>query len=240
MVLFGRATQPLDLWLGAGVSLLLGLLSWYVVENKLTAQINRLSGSLKQAGVLFVGILAVCGVARLVETEKIAAPNTEWQSLEQNILLEAGHPVETEECVNQGKYCYIGDKAMPPSVIFVGDSHATSMYAGLSMLASKYHRSALLVANSSCPTITGLKPLNKDDSIQSCPKSNQLFLETLQRYPNAKVVILNRYNAYIVGSTLGGQWRPFYYLGDKPDENDPVSVEKLKSDLAQGMLSTAC
>lgn len=56
MVLFGCATQPPDLWLDAGVLLLLGLLSWYAAENKLTVQINRLSGSLKQAGVSVGGV----------------------------------------------------------------------------------------------------------------------------------------------------------------------------------------
>ena len=126
-----------------------------------------------------------------------------------------------------------------PSFILLGDSHAGSIVSGLEKIAFDKKKSFLLFASHGCAIIKGIK--SDDKNYEKCLRLNEKINEIISSNPNIKVVILNRYNEYLLGHNEKDDFivSPLY-VNKKPDVNNSGLVNQVRSELAQALLTTTC
>lgn len=187
-------------WVTAGLlfSLLLGQLSYRLVENPLRHGLTRRSYrqqvmALGVAG-LVIGVSAI-GVklfsfeGRLPKAIEIAAAEAENRDLRHKECFEAASKNDSPGCV------YGGDSV---GVVLMGDSHAASTITALGAAAEKYGTGALFFGMTSCPTLDGVVQIKNDPL--DCQKFNEWAFAKLPAYSQIPLVLVSRTSSYLMGS----------------------------------------
>ena len=232
-ILFGL-DNLYQLCFAAILSILLGFLSYYFFERP--NFIGRLS-IVKQLLLMILLIILVDKFLQLVSNEKIRLPIEN-----ESVSMEKYFEYSTEKgrkCLDNAELCLFGMDNEKPSFILLGDSHAGSIVSGLEKIAFDKKKSFLLFASHGCAIINGIK--SDDKSYEKCLKLNKRINEIISNNPNITILILNRYNSYIVGNNEKGDSSisPLY-INTKPDLDDPKLLNLTRSELAKGFLTTTC
>ncbi|MCG8567461.1 MAG: acyltransferase [Desulfobacterales bacterium] len=87
-----------------------------------------------------------------------------------------------------------------PILALIGDSHAHSIYPGISKLARAHGYDTLLMANSACPPLQGFPWGNNPAQMDACQDSIAQILSVLENQPRIqKVILTTRGPCYIHG-----------------------------------------
>jgi peptidoglycan/LPS O-acetylase OafA/YrhL len=197
MTFIGRISYPLYLWhwpalsllfmvdrkpgaaaLAAvlALSLLLAVLTWRFVERPL----RRASWSpLPLAGSL----LAACVAAFVVS---VLMPPGKANDLRYVSIAEPCEDVKADYCLRHGN----------PAVAVIGDSHAYHLMPGL--LAEAPERGWLLLANSSCPPLVGVKVIFPG---ANCGTKDQVLLTHVSAMP-VETVVLAFFGSYALDTNV--------------------------------------
>ena len=232
-ILFGL-DNLYQLCFAAILSILLGFLSYYFFERP--NFIGRLS-IVKQLFLMILLIISVDKFLQLVSNEKIKLPIEN-----ESVSMEKYFEYSTEKgrnCLDNAELCLFGMDNEKPSFILLGDSHAGSIVSGLEKMAFDKKKSFLLFASHGCAIINGIK--SDDKNYEKCLRLNENINEIISGNPNIRILILNRYNEYILGHNEKDDFivSPLY-INEKPDVNDSELVNQVRSELAQGLLTTTC
>lgn len=89
-------------------------------------------------------------------------------------------------------------------IAIIGDSHASVLYPGISIVAEKYDLDTLMIANSSCPPLVGFMWGKNDREIQECQINIQKMLKFIELDKRIETVVLSmRGPVYIHGEVQG-------------------------------------
>lgn len=218
------------------VSILIGLISYYSIEKT----VKNWSISLKKQGCILLGIsiYLYCLVSVLEKKESLLFSYFFIHSKYQNIIPYMDFPTDAAfECTQKTGFCQFGKEKSSPKFILIGDSHAVALIPGLEELANRYQSSFLSSALLGCPMIFNVK--NKEHNLQKCLERNNNILSLLENYPNIPVVIVNRYNEYLLGHNED-EFISSYYLETELDMSDSYSLKKVREELSTGFLDSIC
>ena len=126
-------------------------------------------------------------------------------------------PAKDETCVNYLRrlldseqtfdYCRadldIKNKAKK-LIAVIGDSHAHTLFSGISKVARSKGYEVILLANSSCPTLKGFEWGNNNLEIDNCKKKIEEILTIILKEPRIeKIIMATRGPVYIHGEIKG-------------------------------------
>lgn len=228
--------------LGMGVfvlSILFAHLSFKFVETP-TRQYLSQAKLFKEILIItsVIMVLGFCSVSiKLFSIENRINNDIDHIALEKN-----NENVRKKECFDssshtlKSKGCIYGSSKL--GVVMVGDSHAGSTISALSEAASRYDLSAMLLGQSSCPFIDGIK--FKYNNLRCFKFNNYLLEEQLPKISKGiPVVLMSRFNSYTVG-TLGSENINSYFSeplkNGVNDENYKIYISELK----KAFVSSVC
>lgn len=217
------------------LSLLLGFLSWYFVENKSKYFLSKLSFKRAWMVLVFFAVL-VASMAALVLLK------TEFKSQRiQAVVNEKlnGNPLSTQCHVSGLKTvpeCIYGNKNY--GLIMIGDSHADALVRTVEKALEKKDMGVLDWSLSSCPTIAGIQ---RDESNYRCGEQVIDFLKKSSAMNNkAPIFIVNRITAYVEGLTESEMREGYQLKVSYTDERHKDDKVKRDQDLHHAMVKTAC
>ncbi|MGC7589281.1 acyltransferase family protein [Bisgaard Taxon 46] len=225
-----------ELLIASCVSILIGFISYYFIEKP----VKNWNASLQKQGCILLGmsIYLYCLVSVLEKKESLLFNHFFINSKYQNVIPYMDFPTDSAlACTQQTSFCQFGDEKSSPKFILIGDSHAVALIPGLEELANKYQSSFLSSALLGCPMIFNIK--NKEHSLQKCLERNNNILSLLDKYPNIPVVIVNRYNEYLLGHNED-EFIPSYYLETELDMSNAHTLKKVREELGAGFLDSVC
>jgi peptidoglycan/LPS O-acetylase OafA/YrhL len=102
--------------------------------------------------------------------------------------------------------CVFG-RASHVNLVVLGDSHANALLSSVVASANQQSDSVVFIAQSSCPTIPDIHRRTRPD----CGIFVKNALATIEeKYPNASVLIINRFSLYLHGEKGNGGGSPEY------------------------------
>ena len=93
--------------------------------------------------------------------------------------------------------CTIGATSVSPSLALIGDSHAQALSGALDAYLTERGESAMMYIMAGCPFISGVRRFNYP---RDCNTHLPNVLEDLDRRNINKIIILDRINAYLLGT----------------------------------------
>jgi len=101
-------------------------------------------------------------------------------------------------------YCRAQNVNLDKLIAIIGDSHAHVLFPGMAEIANKYGYGALLIANSSCPTLIGFMEGRNEKDVKICQDKIKQILKILKEDKRiTKVVMATRGPVYIHGEVAG-------------------------------------
>jgi peptidoglycan/LPS O-acetylase OafA/YrhL len=172
----------------------------------------------KSSTPYLISLLIIIGLFGFYVKEKKGLPDrSNMQSYRQAIQHFKRTPAKDETCLNYSRgllgdqqtfdYCRadldINNKAKK-LIAIIGDSHAHTLFPGISKVARSKGYETILLANSSCPTLKGFENGNNNLEINICKKKIEEILTIIQKEPRIeKVIMTTRGPVYIHGEVDG-------------------------------------
>jgi peptidoglycan/LPS O-acetylase OafA/YrhL len=165
-----------------------------------------------------ISLLIIIGLFGFYVKEKKGLPDrSNMQSYGEAIQHFKRTPAKDETCLNYSRgllgdqqtfdYCRadpdIKNKAKK-LIAIIGDSHAHTLFPGISKVALSKGYETILLANSSCPTLKDFEWGNNNLEINICKKKIEEILTIIQKEPRIeKVIMTTRGPVYIHGEVDG-------------------------------------
>lgn len=132
-------------------------------------------------------------------------------------------------------YCRKSASNHDQTIVIIGDSHAHVMFPGIEMIAEKHSYNAILLSNSSCPSLIGLKWGRNPKELDMCQRKIAQVYELLSRDKKiTKVLIATRGPVYIHDETPGKQTLESVQAGLKNfDKNKEMTYENMEKSLTE-------
>lgn len=231
----GQQTNPTYIAIGLGLTLVLGHLSYHLVESPTRRHLNKLSTSKSVAGLLGCTIaVTVVGLSVYLNQgisgrfdSKIEAISLE--SLNQN--------PRRDECLLltgvASPSCTFGGKDL--QVIVLGDSHANATVSAVVSAAPSANIGIMEWSYSGCPIIQGVHSAAR----QQCGAFVDWTIQKLQTIPtNVPVIIINRHAQFAFGANenISQKKTPQVYFSKPYLTPEPEFLEEY----ARNLTNTAC
>ncbi len=200
-----RLDDPL--WIGSAVlaSLLLGQLSYALVEVPAQRRLGRMSAA--RAGiVLLVVLILAATLAQQVRRSGFPARLPEAVALIEAERL--NHNPRLEECLDPAASCIYGEE--PVRAIIIGDSHADAVVTALQAALPEGKGGVLFRGGSGCPIAFGLH--SNEDKAYCVELNRQLEQEHASLPAGVPMVMMGRTAEYINGGRPG-EVRPRFHFG---------------------------
>jgi len=193
LLICGLAGKPISIIIGIILSLILGNLSYVLVEKRFTLSANKFIELAKYIAVVII----VIGIAALMGSLVKHHPKIRQNFLFSETFQEIDYAVLnktndiTKKCLiahDMATFpeCKIGEQA--PSVIVMGDSHAGVIFPAIRQANTT--GASILWAYIACPMIEGVK--FSDGRKDGCPRLVEEKFKLLETaYPNIPVVFSN-------------------------------------------------
>ena len=172
----------------------------------------------KSSTPYLISLLIIIGLFGFYVKEKKGLPDrSNMQSYREAIQHFKRVPAKDETCLNYSRgllgyqetfdYCRadpdIKNKAKK-LIAIIGDSHAHTLFPGISKVARSKGYETILLANSSCPTLKGFEWGNNNLEIDNCKKKIEEILTIIQKELRIeKVIMTTRGPVYIHGEVDG-------------------------------------
>lgn len=228
--------DPLWLVLGLGASLLLGQLSYVLVEVPARRALGRMRPRRAALYLLLTLALGVI-VAQLVDRggfpQRLPAAVTAIEAQRNNRNL------RQDECLNAGKACVFGGEHIAAMVM--GDSHADALVTAVQAALPDALQGLYFRGVHSCLLVFGAK-LVEAGSAGDCSRLNedlQAGIDVL--HPGVPVIVINRTSVYAQGAVTKGDGllppgRPWVFFSEPRDSVTPEFLAEFR----QHYLDTAC
>jgi len=239
LIFLGIADSVLAISGGMALSVLLGLLSWRLIENPSRK-------TLKSAYVL-AGIVAVTLTPAVLIYSQDGIPGRLPANAERAAAEALNFDPRRGECLARNgrdfPWCQYGGP--DTRAIVVGDSHASSLFTAITSLVQQDDAAAeeepeagiLASAYNGCPT---LMQGSSVDNSAGCRAFNQFLVEQLARLDsNIPLIIVNRSSVYHLGSAVRSDsdfQRPLVSYGRRQARPSPALTARYREDL----IATAC
>lgn len=235
LVLTGNAHFGVAAVVMIALSVLLGWLSYRVIENPLRIYLSK-RGNLRTLVVMLVVIAPVFWAASMLRSNK-GFPERLPDDIQAIFQAERDVYSEPGKChlkrEKGGEDCIYGTG--PVGVILMGDSHAMSLMNIFSGIYEQYGKSVMDWSLSGCPTVEGLK--THDNKKLSCPVFNDKNFNRLNDVPGVPIVLVNRFSAHFYGGNEDDYpGRPGVYMDKPVDRFD----EQYAQSLYQGYKQSLC
>lgn len=205
LLICGLSGNPLFIVSGIILSLILGNLSYFLIEKRFTLKANKLLELVKYIVIvgLVIGIAALMG--SLIKHHPQIRQNLLFSEAFQEINNSVLHKTNdvTKKCliardIATFPECKIGEQA--PTVIVMGDSHAGVIFPAIQKANTT--GSSILWAYIACPMIEGVK--FSDGRKDGCPRLVEEKFKLLETaYPDVPVVFSN--------------FLTYFFLANKPN-----------------------
>ena len=160
-----RLRDPLWVAVALALSLLLGHLSYVLVEGPSRKRLTRMSA--RQAGAaLLLTLLAIALVAQQVR--RSGFPERLPEAISRVEAERENHNPRIKECLDPAAACVYGEQ--PVRVILIGDSHADAVVTALQAALPEGDGGVLFRGGSGCPIAFGLKTTGEREE---CEQLNQ-------------------------------------------------------------------
>lgn len=229
----GLATNPLYIIIGIIASLLLGNLSYLLIEKRVMLKYSRPVEIIKY--ILIVIVITAIAAALASAVKKHPQIRKNWlisDTFEElDYLTEKRHAHSAECMLMDDKKvlpeCKIGDN--PLSIIVFGDSHADVSFSAIQQANDK--GSSILWAHMGCPILDNVKfNISRRDGCVHLIKDKMALLDS--SYPNVPVLLINR-----LFNTLGNELIPPQIYFDKPALQ---ANKELEEQFRSAYLRTVC
>jgi len=185
-----------------GLSVFAGWASFTLVEGK--------SGKWRSRTFVTLGSSAVVLCLGVVVAMKAGLPARAPQNV-------AAINEYAEQRFSAANGCFSLDGKVSPQCVFgsasrvnlvvIGDSHANAMLSSVVASANQQSDAVVFIAQSSCPTIPDINRRTRPD----CGVFVKNALTAIsEKYPNASVLIINRFSLYLHGETGSVKGQPEY------------------------------
>lgn len=193
LLICGLAGHPIFMLTGILLSVILGNLSYFLVEKRFSLKANKALELTKYIVIacVVIGIASLMGL--LIKHHPQIRQNGLFSAAFQQINYAVEHKTNdvTKHCLiardmTTFPECKIGEK--PPTVIVMGDSHAGVIFPAIQK--ANITGSSILWAYIACPMIEGAK--FSDGRKDGCPRLVEQKFKSLETdYPNVPVVFSN-------------------------------------------------
>ena len=172
----------------------------------------------KSSTPYLISLLIIIGLFGFYVKEKKGLPDrSNMQSYREAIQHFERTPAKDETCLNYSRgllgyqetfdYCRADPDIKNKSkklIAIIGDSHAHTLFPGISKVARSKGYETILLANSSCPTLKGFEWGNNNLEIDNCKKKIEEILTIIQKELRIeKVIMTTRGPVYINGEIDG-------------------------------------
>lgn len=224
---------------GIPLSILLGFLSYNLIESKNFAMFYNWKNILKIKPVWISIIISIMGfsifITRGFEThysDQVRLTSSEVDNKNPYNCL-----IGEQEKISNIPTCYIGNKNNL-KVIIVGDSHADAIATAISSKYNLKDEGVLVMTRASCPLVLNAKNNKLDDT---CYEENFKKVIALKEYRNLPIIIIGRWSVYINGQSdpkrvSNNDNRPLMYFG----ENKYMSKSDLLNSFSKNLTKTLC
>lgn len=235
----GAPPSPMEVAAGLLLTLLLGHLSYELVETRLRQPLDLMKRTPVSAALLAACLLIV--LPATVLSLNAGFPNRIAQSVTH---MQAGaddlsNVLKDCDILQNGndKGCTLGTGT--PKVIVLGDSHSRVLFEAIGQAQPAPQRSSLRWMLSGCGTIEGMHNVN--DPSMGCNKFMEWVMQRMPSVPSdVPVVIINRTSLYIEGANelLNDEdpIRPSVWFEKRFEERSP----EFYADITQRIVATTC
>lgn len=212
------------------LSLVLGHLSYWLVETPTRNKLSRLSA---RNNLVYLVAFLLCAVALALIVRRDGLP---WRLPENIVAIEAmtkdKNPRQTE-CLSASASCVFGGDKI--AAVVLGDSHADSIVTGVAAALADAKQGVVLRAASGCLVAKGAQ-LVKERS-KSCESMvDNIESEIAQLYPGVPVLVTNRWPFYLYGEPSKMERTG---IAD-PKVSFSASSDSLETAFEQGVLDRLC
>lgn len=231
-----RLDSPL--WVGLGLvgSLLLGMISYAVVEvpaRNLLSRVTPRRAAVYLLLVLLVAVLAAQAVRRNGFPQRLSSVVAEVEAQRSN------RNPRLDECLGKGRECIFGGQQV--SAMVLGDSHADAVVTAVQAALPDHQQQGIYFRGvSSCLLVFGAQVVDerRPGKCAELKRDMQSGIDAL--YPGVPVVVVNRASVYAKGVTVRAAGfipgRPWVYFSKQQDSATPEFLEEFR----QHYLATAC
>lgn len=225
--------------IGFPLSIILGLLSYQLIESKKFLSYEKWKDVLKVKPVLIV--LFVGGFGTLVFSTKgfeyTYPENVRLSSMEVNNKNPYNCLIGEEDKISDLPYCYIGNKNNIKAII-VGDSHADAITTSISSIYNLKKEGVLAITRASCPFVLNAKNNKLDDT---CYKENFKKIIALKNFRDTPIIISGRWSVYIHGQSdpqriVNNENNALMYFGN----NKYMGHQALLDSFSKNLTKTLC
>lgn len=237
LYLYDLQNAPLAIVLGLGLTIILGYVSYRLIEVPTRRWMSRIRGRAFAAAIaaVFASVIGPAAAVyigggfdhRFPEIERIAA---EEQNRNQRIA----------ECHatkgGMSPSCMYGGEML--GAIVLGDSHAISIITAVEAAFVGTPYGVMEWTNSGCPTLFGAERHPSRSRRVSCNAFNQWALERLAEVPrHVPLIIVNRNEYYVLGpNERSTPPRPIISFGEPQSSPTPAFL----GEYAERLVRTAC
>lgn len=229
--------DPLWLTLGLGASLLLGQLSYVLVEVPARRALSLMGPRLATLWLLLAVVLVVI-VAQLVDRggfpQRLSPTVTAIEAQRKN------RNPRHDECLDGGRVCIFGGERIAAMV--VGDSHADALVTAVQAALPDTRQGVYFRGVNSCLLVFGAKLVTGVGRAGDCYQLNeelQAGIDSL--HPGVPVIVINRTSVYAQGAVAKADGplppgRPWVFFSKLRDSAAPEFLAEFR----QHYLDTAC
>lgn len=244
--LYGYHDNLTALYLFAGLSVVIGCISYILVEKGANRFFYQISSYKKQLALLVATIV----ISSLATNQLRKEGSVFWveKNSEKVADITAFKDDKSKMAIecndNEREDCLFGDTTSPVGLIVVGDSHSASLMPILNQMAKENKMAIASFMAGGCPVVFDIQVRKGDKDEQrgqTCLQNLSQFKQGLVQYPNAKVLIVNRNNTYLLGHNENNKgFLTQYYYQQPIDTKDQRSIQQWQHDFANDLLKTTC
>lgn len=239
LIYLGFQNNPKFIIIGLILTLVLGRLSYQLIENFARTSLTRLP-KWRGVSVLLVSIVTIVTVSLQIQFKQ-GVPGRLPTQIDAVFNEALNKNPRRSECHVSGKTtvpeCTYGGEKL--GVIVIGDSHAASVIRSIEKALPNKNLHVLDWTESGCPTISGIKKLN--DANYRCGEFIVKALSKQKELPsNVPLIIVNRTDVYLMGPNeidrVEEASTPTFYVSSPYKTRSPEFLEEMR----KGIVDTAC
>lgn len=212
------------------LSLVLGHLSYWLVETPTRNKLNRLSA---RSNLVYLVVFLLCAVVLALIVRRDGLPSRLPESIAAIETMTKDKNPRQSECLSASASCVFGGDKI--AAVVLGDSHADSIVTGVAAALADAKQGVVLRAASGCLVARGAQ-LAKERNTHCEAMVDKIETELSQLYPGVPVLVANRWAFYLYGEP--GKMEKMG-IAD-PKVKFPGSVDSLEKTFELGVLDRLC
>lgn len=204
------------------LALLLAWLTYVLVERPI-----RFGGGSQRWALALTGLLFLGGCLGAITFWQAGFPFRDVATRVEGYTSSVIRTSREKECFEipyaykraDGWNCVLGSKAVRPSMVAYGDSHALSLIPVLDQYGADQQMGIVFAGASGCPPFLGIQSLRGavNMELHNCQKLNERIFDFVKSNGIERVLLVGRWTYYVGGLT-------------KPEERNAISMDVTKED----------